>query len=237
MKNKEKKQLILFAISIGFIFSGILCIVLTLLMTFSPGDEDGIYDDRNYIYRNELVNAGADTLINEKSAQIFEDALLKVNPDILETYLSWGGSFSLADIEAMNEDTGKTKANDINDDEYSGYSVMGYYKPSEVSIHLTWQYTKIEEVLYHELGHFIDHSIGTRLDDVYYVSQLDSWDKIYEAESVNSQFDRYHTDSKSEFFAQCYSLYMTDPEELYDKCPEVYQYIKNIDDNYALLVD
>lgn len=243
MRKNETKLFLFMILSILCTVTGLVGAVLLIIGLYSTRDLNGINDRRDYLYKNEVINASADVLINEKSARIFEEALSKVNPDIVSEYLSWGGSFCFDDIEKMNEDTGKTSEQASSDsklkennDDYSDYSVFGYYKPAEVSIHLTWRYTAIEEVLFHELGHFIDHSLGTKLDDVYYVSQLDSWNDVYTNESGTSDMDRYHTDDKKEFFAQSFSLYMTDPQNLQAKCPEVFSYIKNIDEHYGLFM-
>ena len=78
----------------------------------------------------------------------------------------------------------------------------------------------VNPVVYHELGHFLGWIAGN-------VDRNNDFKAIYNAEKGNYTKTNkgYVTKDASEFFAECYSVYITDRAWLQKQCPRTCQYI------------
>lgn len=93
----------------------------------------------------------------------------------------------------------------------------GYYSTKDQSITLR----KNDNVLYHELGHFVSFISGcscssTEFKDIYNKekSKYTKYNKAYVCHSAD------------EFYAECYYLYLFDKSWLKKQLPQTYQYIE-----------
>lgn len=88
-----------------------------------------------------------------------------------------------------------------------------------------------KELFYHEFGHFVCFDIFSRDEE-----KLDEYTKIYELEKFNftqinsnmltSDDANYFVEDEKEFFAETFSLYLTNPEFMKEYFPNTYNYYK-----------
>ena len=95
-------------------------------------------------------------------------------------------------------------------------SYSGYYDTRNRKITLR----KADDTIYHELGHFVGFIAGN-------VDRNNEFLAIYSREKDNyTKLNKpYVCQNSSEFFAECYGLYITDPAYLKKNLPYSYNYI------------
>lgn len=96
-------------------------------------------------------------------------------------------------------------------------SYAGYFSAQNQSITLQ----EADDTIYHELGHLLGWVS-------YEADTSTEWTNIYNSEK--SKFKGYNktyaTQSKSEFFAECYRQYVLNKANLRNTCPKTYAYIQ-----------
>ena len=85
--------------------------------------------------------------------------------------------------------------------------------------------TKAEPSIIHEVGHIIDNTFG-------FCSESQEFTNIFNTEHGNvSKFWKTHhnnTDTRIEYFAESFLIYVMQPEDLQTYCPQTYDYITNV---------
>lgn len=82
-----------------------------------------------------------------------------------------------------------------------------------------------EESILHEVGHFLE-SYNNRYE---YWTNNTAWQNIYCVESAGAEsIGITYKPTASEYFAECFSKYITDPGALAQACPNSFQYIQAV---------
>ena len=78
----------------------------------------------------------------------------------------------------------------------------------------------------HEFGHFYDYING-------YVSMTYKFEEIYKMNKYSNLYTKEEKENATEFFTASYALYKTEPLDLEDDSPDVYNYINKIEMDLA----
>ncbi len=81
-----------------------------------------------------------------------------------------------------------------------------------------------EEVVLHEIGHVMANYKG----NCNAWAETDAWNYIFEHEKDYIPMDAYSTSSPSEYFAESFSWFILQPQQLYDYAPMTWQYINAV---------
>lgn len=85
-----------------------------------------------------------------------------------------------------------------------------------------------EGVLLHEVGHYVDSTKGfvsSKIQDI----RLRERSSLMDLETTLTNTDdayEHNTENASEYFATAFAVYILMPDELYERCPDTYEYIK-----------
>lgn len=112
---------------------------------------------------------------------------------------------------------------DLDDKFFDGAlgSVPGATVWNKKEIYIQNNYDKLDMTVLHELGHAVDCELK--------INEQEEWKQIYNEEKELATFMTEHCKSTiKEYFADSFSNYIKNPEELNEKCPKTYIYIEKI---------
>lgn len=112
---------------------------------------------------------------------------------------------------------------DLDDKFFDGAlgSVPGATVWNKKEIYIQNNYDKLDMTVLHELGHAVDCELK--------INEQEEWKQIYNEEKELATFMTEHCKSTiKEYFADSFSNYIKNPEELNEKCPKTYNYIEKI---------
>lgn len=98
--------------------------------------------------------------------------------------------------------------------------IWGIYRPRTVEIYVTMD-ADIKSTI-HEIGHAWDYTTAG-----YTKSYLNDFYPIY-LEEKNQMFgaDNYFAQEETEYFAECFAIYLMNPNQLKNKAPKTYEYFR-----------
>lgn len=217
MNNKKQKldtiQEILYTVLV------ILCVRLIICFVIDIKTIDCV---ANYVcksYKNQQYNEYiyADGNVNEyvldETSKLIEQG--NVPKSLIYYFYKNGGMVYVTDDKLGKSGNVKTKNN---------HEVLGIFRFNEKQKYSIWVIDKLEDTiragtLEHEFGHYLDYLYG-------WSSKNEDFVKIFEEEKDN--FQKYinngeHYNTETEYFAECYSVYLTDGITLKKYCSKTYE--------------
>lgn len=131
--------------------------------------------------------------------------IISSDPELVNTFKtnSWKVVLTTADLNQLLFDSTTT-------------GVVGCTVDSKKLIYINAEHP---DSILHEMGHFLDYMAGE-------VSQSVAFKKIYDEEGKN--LTTYGAENPSEFFAETYHFFITDPTRLKNNAPKSYAYLLDI---------
>jgi len=170
--------------------------------------ENQYYD--KYVYAEGKIN---EYVLDETSKLITQG---NVPQSLVHFFYEMGGMVYVTDKDLTLMCDKKTEENQRR--------TIGFfrYKGNEYSIYFSDELSSTTCAYEHEFGHYLDYLFG-------WYSESDNFEKIFNEEKESFQkyiSDNEHYKTQDEYFAQCYSLYLTDEEILKRYCPKTHEVIE-----------
>ena len=165
------------------------------------------------------------------SAKPVNAALLSVNNEAAVSYYyalpatvrgkleSRGVNFEVNDNKVYYQ-TGDSRAVGVT--HTNAYSRSGKIASQEIFVKNGY-----EDAILHEAG----HCMASYNDIFEYWTNCIGWQTIYNEEvcnAVNAGMDSSNLYNRDEFFAECFQLYITNPQSLQANCPQAFNYIQAV---------
>ena len=199
---------------------------------------NGDYDSKSVSYASTEYGAYSENPISQKAVDKFETYMNRIDSKVFEEFINDGGTIiiSSSDLTQKKKNT-KFLSNQYvegsNGQTTVGYITYKYYNTTDnyedLQIVLSDNLVTMEKTLNHEFGHYIDSKLG------YPSANSDKFDTLFRNHFECFDLD-YYFDTKSEFFAELYSMYSTNPERLANKCEAAYLYMRSIDEDFRKVV-
>lgn len=199
---------------------------------------NGDYDSKSVLYTSAEYSTYSENPISQKAVNKFETCINKIDPKVFEAFVNDGGTIiiSSSDLTQEKKNT-KFLSNQYvengNDQTTVGYITYKYHNTTDnyedLQIVLSDNLATMEKTLNHEFGHYIDLKLG------YPSTNSDKFDALFRNHFECFDLD-YYFDTKNEFFAELYSMYSTNPEQLLNKCEAAYIYMRLIDEDFRKAV-
>ena len=175
-------------------------------------------------YQNQCYNEYifVEGKTNEYILQNINDYMSKNIPEEIRYFFFENGGMIYVTDENLTTQTKRIKSSNNNNDKRR---VLAYfrYDDTEYSIHLSNILADTKEgTLEHEFGHYLDYYY----DDF---SETNIFKEIFDEEypmfKKNIDNDEHYS-TQSEYFAECFSVYLENEKQLIDTCPKTYIVIK-----------
>jgi len=101
-------------------------------------------------------------------------------------------------------------------------NIAGYFIPFGRTIQISNDYANDPYTYIHEYGHFIDHMEGS---DTIYWTWRTSFHSIFKECSKEWDKDAYARESGTEYFAECFAMYVLDPYRMKNIYPKSYKWM------------
>ncbi len=195
-----------------------LVIEFSILATPITNHIGQIYTDTTYNNLIEVKGKASSFVINYTELKI-----TNVPSGIVESFLLAGGKVFITDTDLDSllsvKTEGKTES-----------KTAGFFKHGKAGIGI-WLSTDLmktyDGTAEHEFGHFVDWKYGWLSEQLPF-AMIAEHEKTAFKENINSS-EYYQSDK--EYFAECFSMFCTNPTLLKTHCPMTYEIIKNaIDD-------
>lgn len=154
--------------------------------------------------------------------------------EYLYEYLEKFKSFaSLLDVMAKHNWSIRFTAQNLERKYDYSYEIYGITLYEQKQIYLYSHEYAIQYALIHEIGHFLDEYLG-------YISKTKQWSEIKQKHRKITGTDYYFTDKENEnteYFANCFLLYINDPGLLQQSNQDAYLLFKKIEKNIDKMID
>lgn len=173
----------------------------------------------------------ADAGVSRQTISMVEEAYRLLPPEIRTAIGEHGtGVRILENGDTISGAYGITNLNAVKDQ--VGYFVWN--GTADIFINGSQPDSEVEKTVIHEAGHWVDAYVGELLalsgapcDEVSDVSSNTADFKvIYEAERELGGWNAYVTRAPSEYYAESFYVFLTDPDTLRESRPRTYEYMK-----------
>lgn len=115
--------------------------------------------------------------------------------------------------------------NSLKDEANTLYEISGLTIPDEKTIKIKAEQSSIRRALIHEIGHYIDYSLG-------YISETEDFIKLFNSESDNITWQSEAKFTHKEFFAEAFRFYYSNEAKYSILLNDTYKYMEEIIFNF-----